>query len=76
MVLDDLARQHEPDARAMRLGREERHPEIVRACETGAVVLDLDQDRAAIEAPATRTPPASPAASTALRIRLMNTCSI
>ena len=51
VVLDDLARQHEPDARAMRLGREERHPEVVRASETGAVVLDLDQDRAALAAP-------------------------
>src|SRR5690606_6914798 len=52
VVLDDLARQHEPDAATAGLGREERHPEIVGAGEPRAVVLDLRDERALLHPPA------------------------
>ena len=51
MVLDDLARQHETDARAVRLRREERHEQVIRPSEPRAVILDLDENGAAIATP-------------------------
>src|SRR5690349_12219891 len=48
VVLDDLARQHEADAGAVRLRREERHPKVVGARDAGPVVLHLDDDGAAV----------------------------
>ena len=44
MGLGDLAREHEADAAAARLGREERHEEIVGVRDAGAAVLHLEDD--------------------------------
>src|SRR5690606_14184825 len=51
VVLDDLPREHEADPGAGRLRREERHPEIVRSRDPGAVILDLRHEHAAGFAP-------------------------
>src|SRR5690606_28968632 len=52
VVLDDLAAQHEADARAARLRREERHPQVLRAGEARAVVFDLGDEAAVLLVPA------------------------
>ena len=62
MVFDDLAGQDEPDAGAVRLGREERHPKIVGPREPGAVVFDLDDDGVAVVTPAMSRPGSDPSA--------------
>ena len=42
MVLDDVAAEHESEARAAGLGREERNPQIVGARESVPVIFNLE----------------------------------
>src|SRR5678809_1718130 len=49
--LRDLARQHQPDPRPGRLGREERNEEVSRVGEARTLVLDDEGERAVLTRP-------------------------
>ena len=78
--LGDLPAQHQADAGAAGLGGEERHEQVAGIREARTLVLDPQFDRRrrrpGTRCQPTRTlPPVSLTASTALRIRLISSCS-